>query len=150
MKFDMIDKLRTLLLDGTAGTQEELCNALESMGYEVNQSKVSRLLRKIGAVKAKNESGQLVYRLSKEPAPPIPSNRLSSLLMNIVANETSIIITTSPGSASMIARILDYKKQQCSIIGTIAGDDTILIIPLSIKKIDQTFNAVKSVLHLQS
>lgn len=146
MNESIIESLRELLLDGSAGTQEDLCLALEALGYEANQSKVSRLLRKIGAVKGKNEFGQIVYRLPQEPAPLPPSCQLSGLVLDIVANETSIVVTTSPGCASMIARILDHQKRQCEILGTIAGDDTILVIPKFIKQIESSFQSIKAVL----
>ena len=140
------DDLREILAAGLATTQEELGEALANKGHDANQSKISRLLRKIGAVKAKNEAGDIVYRLPKEPAPPTPSSRLSTLVINAVANEWSIIVTTSPGSASMIARILDHKKEQCHILGTIAGDDTILIIPESAKDIRRSLMQIQKIL----
>jgi transcriptional regulator of arginine metabolism len=46
---NLVEALKTLLMGRKANTQEDICNALEKLGYEVNQSKVSRLLRKIGA-----------------------------------------------------------------------------------------------------
>ena len=73
-KFELVDDLRRLLIEGKVATQEDVCAALESLGHPVNQSKVSRLLRKIGAVKSKNEQGQIVYRLPLEPAPPTPTD----------------------------------------------------------------------------
>lgn len=57
------DDLRTLLSEGKVTTQEDICTALEKLGHAINQSKVSRLLRKLSAVKSKNELGQIVYRL---------------------------------------------------------------------------------------
>lgn len=142
----ILEDLRELLLAGTVTTQEGICDALESMGHPINQSKVSRMLRKLGAVKAKNESGQIVYRLPREPAPPTPRSELGSCIIDIVANETSIIVNTSPGSAQLIARLLDHNRTKAEILGTIAGDDTILILPLSNKTIVNTLVHVKGLL----
>ncbi|MFN4174313.1 MAG: arginine repressor, partial [Parachlamydiaceae bacterium] len=50
----LIDALKSLLLEREASTQESLCLSLEKAGFEINQSKVSRLLRKIGATKIVN------------------------------------------------------------------------------------------------
>ena len=83
------DALRALLRIRKASTQEDICAALEKSGYEINQSKASRLLRKIGAIKVVNERGQTVYSLAREPAPPSMNTTLRSLILDIVSNEKS-------------------------------------------------------------
>lgn len=143
MNNNLTEDLKKLLLAGEATTQEQICAVLQNRGHEINQSTVSRLLRKVGAAKSKNERGEIVYRFPLEPAPPTISSELSSLIIDIVANETLVVIYTSPGSAQLIARILDYHKQSLKILGTIAGDDTILIAPTSIKNIKTTIHAIK-------
>lgn len=142
----LIDSLRELLLNGTATTQEDICAALETAGYEINQSKVSRLLHKVGAVKSKNEQGHIVYRLPHEPAPPMTSSQLSSLIIDVTANEVNIVVSTSPGSAQLVARILDYHKKDLQILGTLAGDDTIFIAPKSIKNVNAALKEIKKLL----
>ena len=137
----ILDDLRKLLLHGANATQDTICNALEEKGHRVNQSKVSRLLRKINAIKFMNDQGDMVYHLPHDATPPPIGTTLSSLIIDIVANETTIIIRTSPGAASLIARIIDHKK--CQILGTIAGDDTIFVAPHSIKTIEQTMSLVR-------
>ncbi|WP_019215111.1 arginine repressor [Legionella tunisiensis] len=131
---NLIHNLRELLSDGQITTQEDICSALEAKGHLVNQSKISRLIRRLGAIKSKNEQGQIVYRLPHEPAPPTTASQLANLVIDVIANETLIIVNTSPGSAQLIARILDYNKEKIQIIGTIAGDDAIMVAPKSIKK----------------
>lgn len=132
---ELLLELKSMLLHGVKATQHTLCEALNQKGYHINQSKISRLLRKINAVKSKNEHGELVYCLPHDIMPPSISTLLNELVIDIVANEAMIIIKTSPGSASLIARIMDHKK--CQILGTIAGDDTIFVAPESIKKINE-------------
>ena len=56
------------------------------------------------------------------------------------------MIFTAPGSASMIARALDYNQETTEILGTIAGDDTIFVAPKSIKNISKLFKEIKSLL----
>lgn len=138
--------LQQLLHAGSTSTQDEICAQLIAQGYAVNQSKVSRMLRKIGAVKAKNEHNQVVYRLPKEPAPPSAISSLGNLVVNIVANEMTIILHTSPGSASLIARMLDHHHEKIGILGTVAGDDTVLVLPKSIQKTEETLNNIKFLL----
>ena len=142
----LIEDLRRLLSEGKVTTQDDICQALETLDHAVNQSKVSRLLRKIGAVKSKNEQGQVVYRLPHEPAPPTLDANIASLIIDIVHNETTIIVNTSPGSAQLVARILDYHKKSIHILGTIAGDDAIMITPKSVKSISDSVSAIKTLL----
>lgn len=142
----LINDLRELLLEGNTATQEDICKSLEAKGHAANQSKVSRLLRKISAIKSKNELGEIVYRLPREPAPPTTACQLSSLIIDIVANETTIVVNTSPGSAQVIARLIDHHKHKLQIIGTIAGDDAIFIMPKSIKKIAESVKEIKNLL----
>lgn len=142
----LLDELKILLMGRKASTQENICETLEKKGYDVNQSKVSRLLRKIGAMKVINTKGQTVYSLPREPAPPSMGMSLKSLIMDIVANETLVVIFTAPGSASMIARALDYNQITTEILGTLAGDDTIFVAPKSIKDIHKLTEEIKSLL----
>ncbi len=142
----LLVSLRELLGHEAVHTQEDIKLALSRLGIEANQSKISRALHKIGAVKTKNASGQVVYQLPKEPAPPTTSSSLANLLIDIVHNEIMIIVHTSPGSASLIARVLDHHAQQLNILGTVAGDDTIVVIPTSIKETQKTLNALKTML----
>lgn len=144
MNTDLLNDLKTLLLAGSAATQEELCSALEKKGHEVNQSKISRLLHKIGAVKIMNERKQIVYSLPRDPAPPTSKNLFSQLIVNVRCNESLIVIHTNPGSASMIGRVLDHHRDDLFILGTVAGDDTVFITPLSIKKIAHCLQAIQT------
>ncbi len=148
MNNTLIEDLKKLLFDGHAATQELICRELATHHPSINQSKVSRLLRKIGAVKSRNEQGEIVYRLPHEPAPPAIASELSSLVMDIVANENNIMVYTSPGSAQLIARIIDHHRQSLTILGTIAGDDTLLVIPTSISTIKESVSAIRELLSL--
>ena len=140
----LLNDLKSILFQGVTATQETICSALQAKGHPVNQSKVSRLLRNINAIKSKNDKGEMVYRLPHDLAPPSINTTLAELVIDIVANESLIIIKTSPGSASLIARIIDDK--QCHVIGTIAGDDTIFVAPQSVEKINVTFSLISSFL----
>ena len=140
----LIDALRLLLMGRKANTQEAISTTLEKQGYEVNQSKVSRLLRKIGAIKVVDSRGEVVYSLPREPSPPSMDTPLRSLILDIVANETLVIIFTSPGSASMVARVLDYHLASTGILGTLAGDDTVFVAPKSIKDTFKLLQEIKN------
>ena len=111
----LTDALRTLLMGRKASTQEDICSVLEKQGYEINQSKASRLLRKIGAIKVVNSRGQTVYSLPREPAPPSMNTPLRELILDIVSNETLVVICTSPGSVSYTHLCIDVSLHPLNV-----------------------------------
>lgn len=147
-KASLEEALKAILLSDSVGTQEAIIEALEELGYEVNQSRISRLLRKLGAIKTANEHKQIIYTLPAEPAPLASKNILSQLIISIKTNESLIVINTNPGSASLIGRLLDYHREELNILGTVAGDDTVFIAPHSVKQIAKTLEIVRDFLEL--
>jgi len=137
-----LNALRGLLEEGEISTQEELVEALRSRQFLVTQSTISRDLSRLGAVKARDTSGRIVYRLPEELTPaPGATTDLKGLLVNVEHNGSLIIIHTTPGSASLVAHQLDKSKPE-GILGTIAGDDTIFVAPRSLKSIEETIQAI--------
>lgn len=121
--------LRNLLKEGTLSTQDELCEKLKRKGLSVTQSTVSRDLRKVGAVKVLDAEGRTVYRLSDEEFEPVNvSSPLSTHIHSVDYNDSLVVVRTTAGSASLVARNLD-RIRPSEIMGTIAGDDTIFIAP---------------------
>lgn len=142
----LLQILKKIILSGTVSTQEEIRNQLMKQGFTVNQSKISRLLRKITAIKIETAAGKIVYQIPKETTPALGKKSLSNLIFDICANETLIIVKTSPGSAPLIARMLDYQPLTSSILATLAGDDTVFIAPKSIHQIDKTLEEIRKLL----
>jgi len=137
-----IQILKELLLDGEASTQDELREALEKKNFSVTQSTISRDLKRVGAIKTVDGQGRTVYRLSDElvmathvPAPIASS--IKDLVLAVRSNGVMIVVRTTPGSASLVARHLDTRESN-DILGTLAGDDTVFVAPASVKNIDLT------------
>jgi transcriptional regulator of arginine metabolism len=143
----LIDTIKSLLLEGVVGTQAEIQQALQQQGFDINQSKVSRILRKLGAVKMTNERGESTYGLQHGLMPPSTDSSLARLIIDVVANETLIVIHTNPGSASLVARLLDHQAQDLGILGTVAGDDTLFVVPKLNRDIENTLAVVKRCLY---
>jgi len=133
--------LREILLEGNARTQVEIQREFEMRSMTISQSKISRLLHQIGAVKLIDNQGKTQYRLPHETGliHELTSTQEKTMVkqwvLNVVANDTLIIIHTTPGAAGMIARILDHHRNHLHLLGTIAGDDTIFVAPTSTKAI---------------
>ncbi|QPB42611.1 transcriptional regulator ArgR [Rodentibacter haemolyticus] len=121
---------KELLSQERFSSQSEIVEALKNQGFSgINQSKVSRMLSKFGAVRTRNTKMETVYCLPNELSVPATSSPLKNLVLDIDHNEVLIVIKTTPGAAQLIARLLDSIGKTEGILGTIAGDDTIFVTP---------------------
>jgi transcriptional regulator of arginine metabolism len=121
--------LRKLLLTGGGGnTQAELVAALAVQGFSTTQSTVSRDLELLGAERVVGEDGNWVYRLQPGPA-AFPAG----MIVSIEHNEVMVIVRTRVGRAPAVGLELDALHHP-DILGTLAGDDTVLVIPRSITR----------------
>nr|WP_136252596.1 transcriptional regulator ArgR [Ningiella ruwaisensis] len=133
----LVKAFREILNTESYGSQGEIVNALKKLGFDnISQSKVSRMLSKFGAVRARDARGDMVYCLPPELGMPTAKSPLKQLVLDIVHNNVMVIIRTSPGAAQLIARLLDSLSHTDGVLGTIAGDDTIFIAPADITKIE--------------
>ncbi|WP_386693341.1 MULTISPECIES: transcriptional regulator ArgR [unclassified Lonepinella] len=126
----LMTAFKDLLAQEKFSSQVEIVNALQELGFSsINQSKVSRMLSKFGAVRTRNTRMEMVYCLPNELSVPNTSSPLKNLVLDIDYNALLIVIKTSPGAAQLIARLLDSVGKTDGILGTIAGDDTIFVTP---------------------
>lgn len=130
-KADSLNEVfKSLLREERFGSQGEIVVALQQLGFDhINQSKVSRMLSKFGAVRTRNSKMEMVYHLPPEMGMPTTSSPLKNLVIDIDYNQSLVVVKTSPGAAQLIARLLDSIGKAEGILGTIAGDDTIFIAP---------------------
>lgn len=142
-----MDKLsetfKSLLKEEKFSSQSEIVSALQELGFDnINQSKVSRMLSKFGAVRTRNTKMEMVYQLPTELSVPTTSSPLRNLVVDIDHNDLLIVVKTSPGAAQLIARLLDSMGKSEGILGTIAGDDTIFITPTKSTPIETLMHTV--------
>lgn len=146
---DRLQTLKEILYDGSASTQDEIREALEKKKFSVTQSTVSRDLKRVGAVKTLDGDGHTVYKLGEEMLnPPVPgpvANSMKDLVMEVSSNGMMIVVHTSPGSASLVARHIDARMGE-EVMGTIAGDDTIFVAPSDVRKTRATLLAIQKTL----
>lgn len=134
----LLNAFKELLAQERFGSQSEIVAALQDLGFaNINQSKVSRMLTKFGAIRTRNTRMEMVYCLPNELSVPNTSSPLKNLVLDIDYNDLLIVVKTSPGAAQLIARLLDSVGKADGILGTIAGDDTIFITPTKGTSIEQ-------------
>ncbi|AVI96378.1 TPA: transcriptional regulator ArgR [Haemophilus influenzae] len=135
---------KELLNQERLGSQSEIVDALKKQGFTgINQSKISRMLSKFGAVRTRNTKMEMVYCLPNELSVPNTSSPLKNLVLDVDHNSMLIVIKTTPGAAQLIARLLDSIGKSEGILGTIAGDDTIFVTPTSDKPIDELLQNIQ-------
>ena len=105
---DLIKTFKALLKEEKFSSQGEIVLALQEEGFEnINQSKVSRMLTKFGAVRTRNAKMEMVYCLPAELGVPTTTSPLKNLVLDVDHNDAVVVIHTSPGAAQLIARLLD-------------------------------------------
>ena len=119
------------------GTQHELLEALGKEGCRVTQATVSRDIRELGLEKARDPLGRPRYALPNRERRSDPRDTLASLLAQFgrraTAAQNVVVVQSEIGSAPAIARALDRIGHPL-VLGTIAGDDTCLIVAADSRK----------------
>ncbi len=115
-----------ILRKGEIPSQEDLQIALEKKGFKVGQATLSRDIREIGLVKSAEGYG-LPQAFALETALPSVERLVREFVLEIRQAQNLLVLKTSVGSAQPVAAALDG-EQLPEVVGTLAGDDTILVI----------------------
>ena len=105
--------------------QEELRRRLARYGFRVNQATLSRDIRQLGLVKS--SEGYALPTNPAEPQPPAIERLLREFGRDIRQAQNQLVLKTAVGSAQPVAVALDSAGWE-EVVGTVAGDDTVLII----------------------
>lgn len=122
-----------LVDDELIHSQADLVRELARGGYLVTQATASRDLEELGAVRGKDNSGIFRYQFVAAPA-SVKSKGLSQLFASIESSGNLAIVKTPPGAAQLLAGNLDRAMKIGRLhlaVGTIAGDDTVLVVAKS-------------------
>jgi transcriptional regulator of arginine metabolism len=135
-------KIITLLEQHEVRSQNELAELLADDGVQVNQGTLSRDLVEIGALRVRSSTGHLIYAVPGEGGDRTPhvgefanfelrlARLCAEVLVSAEASANLVVLRTPPGAAQYFASAIDRVGWE-SILGTIAGDDTILLITRS-------------------
>jgi len=123
--------LREIVSNHGIGDQHHLQTELARRGIDTTQATISRDLRDMGYVKVQLDHGAYRYDLFEKTTEDFIWRRLKILFKNFVTDvkstENLVLVKTSPGNANGVASLIDGLRRE-EILGTIAGDDTILIV----------------------
>ena len=125
--------LRRFLGGSVASTQDKLARLLSEEGFPATQATVSRDLKAIGAIRTKDTSGEVVYTLRQDGVQaghqPMSNLRghLQAFVTGIDGSLNLTVVRTHPSAAPTVAAALDASDLD-GVLGTVAGDDTVLIV----------------------
>lgn len=122
-------------------SQDELRLELKRRGVKVTQATLSRDLKDLGVSRVIS-GDRARYALHLGGDARILRPLVGAEVVSIVANESLIVIRTLPGCANTVGEFIDVQKHP-HIIGTVAGDNTLLVIPRSQKKTKQVVDFLK-------
>lgn len=118
-----------LIASGTIHSQEDLVAGLKKSGFSVTQATASRDLEDVGAIRVRNAQGDLVYAMPSDQdealarSLPVPAE----LIISVESSANLAVVKTPPGGAQLLASSIDHIGLS-AVIGTIAGDDTVLVV----------------------
>ena len=131
MKTKRQAKIVEIISNTNVETQEQLLKALEEEGFTSTQATISRDIKELRIVKELTSLGTYRYSVSEKDAPPALTDRLNNIFRECVTSydyaQNIVVIHTLPGLANAAASALDAMKAEY-ILGTLAGDDTVVAI----------------------
>lgn len=122
-------------------TQEELISALKNKGINITQATLSRDMKEIGAFKFTEPGGEIYYKCSE----PRTLANAKGMVKDIDISGQMCVIHCKPGFASAVASQLD-ESFISGIMGSIAGDDTVLAILREDAKKEKIKSTIKDIL----
>lgn len=131
-------------------THDELIEALSREGFQVTQATVSRDIKELGIIKVPSNDGGSVYSVPQVVSEP-SRNRVDMVadsIKNVACALHTIVLNTFPGMASAVAAAVDG-LMHADILGSVAGDDTVIIIAKSVEVANELEAKIKMVFRLE-
>ena len=138
-------KILEIIRTRNVGTQEELCALLNQEGYPVTQATVSRDIRQLRLTKVSAGSGRQKYVSLAEAGSGMNEKCLRVFAEGVVSIDTAqniLVIHTVSGMAMAVAAALDAMDCR-EIVGSIAGDDTILCAVRTAQETEELMERLK-------
>ena len=147
MRYSRQNKILELISSNEIETQDKLASMLKNEGFEVTQATISRDIKELQLVKVLSNSGKYKYALSTQQDAPI-SDRFVKIFRETITSFQSaqnlIVVKTLSGCGNAAGEAIDNLGLS-HIIGSIAGDNTLLLIvddQSNVEEILATFNSM--------
>lgn len=149
MKSARHEKIIELIKEHHIDTQEELAARLNEAGFKVTQATVSRDIRALKMTKVTGKDGKSHYAILKEGSSTLGDKYtrvLHDALISIDVGQNMVVIRTVPGMAMGVAAALDDMKWE-EILGSIAGDDTVMCVARTCEQAVAVMERLRSILN---
>lgn len=126
------DLIAKLIRAGGVESQAHLTKLLSKEGVKVTQATVSRDLEDLRAIRQKNSAGVMQYQMPEFSSAPTTGSK--NLILSVTSSGNLAVVKTPSGGAQLLASAIDRNSLDGAlknVIGTIAGDDTVLVISKS-------------------
>ena len=131
MKSKRQEQILVLIQDHDIETQEQLLDELKKSGFQATQATISRDIKELRIVKELTSFGTYRYTTAAREVPSAFTGRLNTIFRECVTSfdyaQNIIVIHTLPGLANAAASALDAMNMNV-VLGTLAGDDTAVVI----------------------
>lgn len=148
MKVARHEKIKELIQQYDIDTQEELASRLNEAGFKVTQATVSRDIRALKMMKVTGKDGKSRYVILQELPTEMGEKYtrvLHDALLTIDQGQNILVIRTVPGMAMGVAAALDALNWE-EILGSIAGDDTVMCVTRTLEEASSVAERLKSIL----
>ena len=148
MKKSRHEKIKELVEQYEIETQEELANRLKEAGYHVTQATVSRDIRELKLSKISGGDGRQRYTIQPHNDHYLSDKYIRVLKDGFVSMDMAqniLVVKTVSGMAMAVAAAIDAMKLK-EIVGSIAGDDTIMIAVRTTEETETAMGKIRSVL----
>jgi len=156
MKYKRHSTIIDIISTQTIETQDELIEKLKEAGYSVTQATVSRDIRELGLVKVTTKGNRYQYALPTTGQQHEDKTAISMKYRNIIREtirrvdyaQNLVVIGTYAGMAQAAAAAIDGMGWE-DAIGSIAGDDTVVVVMRTTDKADEFCKRIKNTLEEQ-
>lgn len=144
VKLNRQNRIKEILNKNVISSQEELLQILKNEGTDVTQATLSRDFAEMGVVRTFTDHGVRYVFDTNESGKQI-SKLIGYEIISVSHNEQNIVVRTLAGRAMGVAYYIDRLNKE-EILGTIGGDDTVLIIPNKQNNISTIVQFIKNII----
>ncbi len=137
-------KIKEIVSTQVVSSQEDLLDKLRAEGFEVTQATLSRDLHEMNIIRIPHGDGYKYILHQAENSQAI-AQIIGMEIVNVLNNEYMVVVKTMPGRAQGVAVYLD-RLSDSHILGTVAGDDTIFVVPDSIKNTENIVERIRGIM----
>ncbi len=138
------NKIKRILTERIISNQDQILKLLQNEGVSITQATLSRDFADLGVIRTFTNLG-VQYILSSTDYGKEIAKLVGLEILTISNNESMIILRTLAGRAQGVAHYIDRMNRE-EILGTIGGDDTVLVIPNKISNMEKILNLLKNLI----